>query len=46
MRYSNAMCVSGLGTKPAIDDFTAIGTVVWSIGNAGTWPLIRAFAAR
>lgn|GEM_PF-5686818 len=27
-RYSNAMCVSGLGTNPAMDDLTMTGTVV------------------
>ncbi len=35
-RYSNAMCVSGLGTNPAMDDFTMTGTVVCTMGSAGT----------
>jgi hypothetical protein len=35
-KYSKAMCVSGLGTNPAMDDLTITGTVVCTIGNAGT----------
>jgi len=27
-KYSKAMCVSGLGTNPPIEDFAAMGTVV------------------
>jgi len=27
-KYSKAMCVSGLGTNPAIEDFATMGTVV------------------
>lgn len=36
LRYSKAIWVSGLGTNPPMLDFTAIGTVVCTIGKAGT----------
>lgn len=36
LRYSNEMCVSGLGTKPAIELLSTIGTSTWTIVMTGT----------